>query len=469
MYYDVHTGRVKVNLRHRPRFPQFSDHAMNSPQPTHAWFPASRYGLFIHWGPYSAIGRGEQVLFREHLDQRQYAADALRWNPSAYDPAQWARVARDGGFRYAVLTTRHHDGYCLWDSRVTDYTSARGAPGRDFVREYVEAFRAAGLRVGLYYSLADWRIPAYWNRVADDPDGWAAFRGDVHAQVRELLTGYGTIDVFWFDGSWPHTAAEWDSAGLLTMMRQLQPNILVNNRLDSPPVSAWAPPADAPIEDAGGSRELGDFGTPEHRIVADPHRLWESCQTSTHRLWGYAVGEHWRTAPQLLDMLCESASRGGNLLLNVGPDGEGRIPDPFIERSSAIGRWLGGCGEAIYDTQAGDVFEFVTRGFQTRRGNTLYLILRFFDGRPQMPLAPLATAVKRATLLPDQLELGVQVIDGVTTLTGIPPRPSTDLYPVIRLECDGEPRPHPWATDRLWCGDPRRMLVWARTGGTLSA
>ncbi|HTE19858.1 MAG TPA: alpha-L-fucosidase, partial [Armatimonadota bacterium] len=151
------------------------------------WFPEARFGMFIHWGPYAAYGRGEQVLFREHLDQRDYGERALRWNPQSCDPAEWAAAAKQAGTKYVVLTTRHHDGYCLWDSRVTDYTSAAQAPRRDFVREYVEAFRAAGLRVGLYYSLADWRIPAYWEGPAHDPQGWSAFREYVHAQVRELL------------------------------------------------------------------------------------------------------------------------------------------------------------------------------------------------------------------------------------------------------------------------------------------
>ena len=165
------------------------------------WFYEGRYGMFIHWGPYAVIGRGEQPLFRERLDQREYAEMACRWHPKKFDAKKWAAVAKAGGMKYAVLTSRHHDGFCLWDSKFTDYSTAKQAPKRDFVREYVEAFRAAGLRVGLYYSLLDWRIPAYWEGPQHDPQGWDAFCAYIHNQVRELLTDYGKIDVFWFDGA----------------------------------------------------------------------------------------------------------------------------------------------------------------------------------------------------------------------------------------------------------------------------
>jgi alpha-L-fucosidase len=426
----------------------------------HRWFAEARYGMFIHWGPYSAIGRGEQVLFREHLDQRQYERDACAWNPQAFHAQAWAQAAVDGGYRYAVLTTRHHDGYCLWDSKQTDYTSVRQAPKRDFVREYVDAFRDAGLRVGLYYSLADWRTAAYWNDPADDPDGWASFRGVVHEQVRELLTDYGQIDVLWFDGAWPHSAKEWDSEQIDRMARALQSHILVNNRLDSGKVFGLH--GDEPVENAGHSATLGDFGTPEHHITPDPNRLWESCQTTTHRLWGYATGEHWRTAEQWLDFLCESASQGGNLLLNVGPDGEGRLPQAYIERNARVGDWLRHHGEAIYATQRGDVGEFITRGYQTRRDNTLYLIMRFWPAQSTLRIAELDGRVERATLLHPATSLRVEQDDDAIVLHGLPADKPCDLYPVIRLDFAEPPQAKGWAADRLWQGDPRCFVTWAQ-------
>lgn len=426
------------------------------------WFPESRFGMFIHWGPYAAYGRGEQVLFREHLDQREYGASACRWHPRRYDPARWAAVARDAGMKYAVLTSRHHDGFCLWDSRVTDYSSAAQAPRRDLVGEYVTAFRAAGLRVGLYYSLADWRIPAYWEGPAHDPAGWEVFRDYVHAQVRELLTQYGKIDVLWFDGAWPHSAEDWRSRELLAMIRSLQPEILVNNRLGR--VTGGDEGAE-PGEGVGKSRQLGDFGTPEHQITAEAGRLWESCQVSTWRLWGYTIGERWRPADLLLDMLVEAAGKGGNMLLNVGPDAEGELPLEFVARAVAIGEWLAVHGEAIYGSEPGDVCEFITYGRQLRKGNNLYLILRFWDGRESLTLAGLETPVRRATLLTNGQELALQQSTDYVTVSGLPAQPPTPLFPVIKLECEGLPAPRDWARDRLWGGDPRRMTAWATARG----
>ena len=426
------------------------------------WFPQARFGLFIHWGAYAAYGRGEQVLFREHLDQGEYGKAACRWNPACYDAAAWADVARRAGTKYAVLTARHHDGFCLWDSRYTDYSVARQAPQRDFVREFLDAFRAAGLRVGLYYSLADWRMPSYWNGPGEDPAGWQRFQRYVHHQVGELLTNYGKLDVFWFDGAWPQNALEWGGPRLIERMRALQPQLLINNRLGSVPAPAGAQ-ADG---GAGpGTSQLGDFGTPEHRIAAEPDRLWESCQVSTWRLWGYAVGERWRSTEQLLDMLVQAASMGGNLLLNVGPDGEGRLPAEFVARALQLGRWLEVHGEAIYGAQGGDVCEMITRGYQLVKGNVLYLAIRFWDRRPELRLAGLATRVVRARLLTTGQQLAVEQEGDVVTVRGLPAEPPTALFPVIELECAGKPEAAGWAVDRLWGGDPRRMSQWAAARG----
>jgi len=428
------------------------------------WFPEARFGLFLHWGPYSALGRGEQVLFREHLAQREYARAACAWNPGACDAAEWARVAVDAGMRYAVLTARHHDGYCLWGSRLTDYTSLAQAPGRDFVREYVEAFRAAGLRVGLYYSLADWRLPAYWRGPAADPAGWAALREYVHGQVRELLSGYGPIDVLWFDGAWPGSARDWGALELLETIRTLQPGILVNNRLGRVD-AADSVSGGGVIEAVGHSGALGDFGTPEHHITPDPTRLWESCQVSTWRLWGYARGERWRPADLLLDMLVEAAGKGGNLLLNVGPDGEGRLPPEFVERAGQIGAWLRVNGEAIYGSEAGEVCEFITYGRQTRRENRLYLVARFWPAGGVIHLGGLETRVQRATLLATGQDLPFVQTPDRLRLEGLPEESPDPLFPVIRLECDGPPSACPWARERLWQGDSARMADWAAERG----
>jgi alpha-L-fucosidase len=271
--------------------------------------------------------------------------------------------------------------------------------------------------------------------------------------------------VIWFDGAWPHSAQEWRSFDLVAMMRELQPGILINNRLGAVGAEDYVDGGGV-IEAVGHSGSLGDFGTPEHHISPDPSRLWESCQVSTWRLWGYTSGERWRPADYLLDMLVEAASKGGNLLLNVGPDGEGRMPPEFVERARAIGEWLRVHGEAIYGSEAGEVCEFITTGRQIRKGNHLYLVVRFWDGSGTLTLAGLETGVLRAVLLTTGAELPFEQSDDYLTLRELPAASPTPLFPVIRLECAGPPEPRPWAKDRLWQGDPRRMADWASSRGT---
>jgi alpha-L-fucosidase len=220
------------------------------------------------------------------------------------------------------------------------------------------------------------------------------------------------------------------------------------------------------VEFAGESKVLGDFGTPEHHITAESNRLWESCQVSTWRLWGYTRGERWRPAEVMLDMLCEAAGKGGNLLMNVGPQPDGQLPAEFVQRARHIGDWLRVHGEAIYDCERGDVVEFVTRGWQTRKGNNLYLILRFWDGRSSLRIAGLATKVLHARLLTTGQELRVEQNETELTLHGLPSLPPTDLFPVIKLEGEAPFEAQPWARERLWCGNPRRMTQWARSRGT---
>jgi len=429
------------------------------------WFPEARFGIFIHWGAYAQYGRGEQVLFREHLDQREYIERACAWNPQHFDARIWAETIKNMGAKYAVLTTRHHDGYCLWDSKYTDYSSGAQAPKRDFVAEYVEAFRAAGLRVGLYYSWIDWRVPAYFDGPAKDPAGWERMRTYIHNQVEELLTNYGRIDVMWFDGVWPRNAEDLKVAELVEKIRAWQPGILINNRLDTFSHATNEEQTDGGVG-AGGSAALGDFGTPEHEIVADPNRLWESCQVVTWRLWCHSFGERWRPTDVLLDMLCQCAHDGGNLLLNVGPMSDGRLPPEFFQRAAAIGEWLAIHGEAIYGTEGGDVTEFVTRGWQTVKDNNLYLIIRFWDGQPVMRLADLVTPVKRAVLLTTGQELEFEQDGEAIIIKGLPKTQPTPLFPVIKLTCEGKPAANQLGRGRLWCGDPARIAEWARTRGT---
>jgi alpha-L-fucosidase len=317
--------------------------------------------------------------------------------------------------------------------------------------------------LALYYSLGDLRWPAYWRSSQGDPTELQTFRSVVHGRLRELLTNYGQIDLVWFDGPWPHNAQAWQSEKILEMCHELQPGIITNNRLDTD--SAYSA-SDGNLEDPGQSQTLGDYGTPEHHTTASVGRLWESCQVSTSRLWGYTPGEHWRPTWDLLDNLCQCASTGGNLLLNVGPDPEGRFPEAYLKRSKAIGDWLKINGEAVYGAGGGDVTDFTVRGYQTVRDNMLYLILRFESTPPDVRVYGLKTKVKSARLLGSDQTLTVEQEDELLVVRGVPAAGSHDLplYPVIALECEGEPEATKFGCDRMWSGDPSRYLPWVATG-----
>lgn len=422
------------------------------------WFPQSRFGLFVHWGPYAALGRGEQVANRECIEHSDYAEFACRWNPAHYDPRAWADVVARAGMKYAVLTTRHHDGYCLWDTALTDYSSAQQAPHRDFVAEYVEAFRDAGLRVGLYYSVADFRIPAYWSGPEGDPEGFARLRECMHAQVRELLSNYGHIDIMWFDKAEPHSAEDWRSAELVHMMRQLQPHILMNQRLGAVP----------PLADGSPGPPLGDFASSEHSTRAHAG-LWESCLVSTWRLWGYAPGERWKPTDQLLDNLVDVASKAGNLLLNVGPDGDGRLPAEFCVRAEELGRWLETHGDAIYGSEGGNLTEFLTRGYQIVKGDRLYLVIRFWDGEPEMSIAGLLADVRSAKLLTNGQPLRVEQRGDTLVIAGLPAAAPTSLFPVIELECATPPRAADWVGGAYYGSREHGLEMALRRGTSLYA
>lgn len=403
------------------------------------WLGEARFGLFVHWGLYATHGRGEQVLFREHLTPSAYRASAATFNPWAYNPREWAALASAAGMRYAVLTAKHHDGFCLFDSALSSFTSARTRPGRDLVREYADAFRSAGLRVGLYYSLADWQWPEYFRGPERDPEGFERFLAYTHAQVRELCSKYGELDVLWFDGAWPHSAETWRAQQLLDMIRALQPGCLVNDRTGLP----------------------GDFGTPEQSILGGVQsRPWESCVTSVERHWGYHAGETlWKSATQVIHMLAQVAEGGGNLLLNVGPKGDGSFPGPFRDLLQEVGDWLRVNGESIYGCAPG-VCESISFGRQTVKSGTVYLHVLYWPGET-LRLAGLENRVLKAHYVADGWPIRFRQEGDEITLVGLPSLPPDARNTVIALEVEGEPRAVPWAAQRLWQGDAGRMADWS--------
>ncbi len=407
--------------------------------PTRNWFADARFGLFIHWGMYALYGRGEQVLFREHLTPSEYRRRAAEFNPQRYNPLEWAQMAHDAGMRYAVLTAKHHDGFCLFDSAVSEFTSAKTGAKRDLVAEYVRACRQVGLKVGLYYSLADWQWPAYFDGPERDPDGFARFLDYTHTQVRELCTRYDQIDILWFDGAWPHSAETWRSAELLDMIRRLQPGILINDRAGLP----------------------GDFTTPEQRILGGAaDAMVESCITSVERHWGYHAGERiWKTPEQVIHALAQVGEGGGNLLLNVGPRADGSFPLPFVDLLREVGEWMRLNGASLYGCTPG-VCEAISIGRMTVVGPTVYLHVLYWPGET-LHLSGLASRVVSARFLADGWPIHFKQEGEHLYLRGLPPLPPDPRNTVIALEIEGVAQAFPWAQDRLWQGDASRMTPWA--------
>jgi alpha-L-fucosidase len=332
------------------------------PGPDTAWHVHDRFGMFIHWGIYSLGARHEWIKKHERMTNKEYRKYFDRFDPDLYDPRAWARAARQAGMKYFAITTKHHDGFCLWDSKLTNYKVTNTPYGKDVLAPMLDAFREEGLKACLYHSLLDWHHPEYTidqmhplcghKTEKDLPKrDMAKYREYLHGQVRELMTQFGKIYMVWFDFSFKgieelgyddKNAESWGGKELVRMVRELQPGIMINNRL--------------------GLEGKPDFVTPEQYQaefwpVDEKGRklVWEGCQTFSGS-WGYHRDEaSWKSTKTLLWLLIDSVSKGGNLLLNVGPNGRGEFDERAMERLEGIGRWMRvnsrsiyGCTEARY-------------------------------------------------------------------------------------------------------------------------
>lgn len=316
-----------------------------------SWFVHDRFGLFIHWGLYALPARHEWVKQHEQIPDEVYDVYFRHFDPDLYDPDAWAETAAQAGMKYFVVTTKHHEGFCLWDSDLTDYKATNTPAGRDLLAPMLDAFRKRGLRAGYYHSLIDWHHPQFpiddLHSMRNHPDrqklnqsrDMARYREYLHGQVRELLTRYGKIDVMFYDFSYPPQKGrtEWGSEELLRMTRELQPGIVVNDRLDL-------------VDVPGG----WDYRTPEQvlppeGVVVDGKPVvWEACHTFSGS-WGYHRDEaSWKSVPQLVQLLIEVVSRGGNLLLNVGPTARGELDERAQERLAGIGEWMRRHSRSVY-------------------------------------------------------------------------------------------------------------------------
>jgi len=391
------------------------------------WWHDARFGMFIHWGLYSQLGRSEWVLNREKIPWSQYDKLADTWAPKRNFARQWGRLARKAGMKDMVLTAKHHEGFCLWDTQMTDFNAVKRSPGRDLVAEYVAACRKEGLKVGLYYSLLDWHHPDGL-RCARSEGARRRFVDFTHGCVRELMSNYGRIDILWYDAGWPlDTPEALESRKLNRMVRRLQPDIIINNRSHLPE----------------------DFGTSEAHIrPAKGGRAWEACMTFNGD-WGYAAHrppEDWLPVRKVLDMLRQVTLGGGNLLLNIGPGPDGSVPPEAVERLTAVGKWLARNGEAVYgkrDLPPGKNLEWTCVGNWTRKGNIAYFWCDRWPGS-QITIACLKTKVKEVTLLASGRSVEFREDRERLILTGLPKKNPDRIagITVLRLKCASTP--HQW-------------------------
>jgi len=408
------------------------------------WWNDSRFGMFIHWGLYAMPGRHEWVKKYEKMNNEEYQKYFELFNPDLFQPKVWAKKAKDAGMKYMVLTTKHHEGFNLFDSQFTDYKATNTPAKRDLVREYVNACRGEGLKVGFYYSIIDWHHPDYTvdvvhpQRPKDDNEAeytrlnkgrdMAKYRQYLRNQVTELLTKYGKIDILWLDYSFADKNGhgkgkdDWGSESLIKMIRKLQPGIIINNRLGLNEYSDGA-----------------DFVTPEQVKPAELAKYkgqsWETCQTFSGS-WGYYRDENtWKSNHQLLDLLITSTANGGNLILNVGPTARGEFDYRANNALDSLSTWMHANNKAIYNcTYAPAGFEApnntrLTYNPQTKR---LYVHLMEYPSSGTFDLKGYEGKVKYAQFLHDNSELRFTKKDGDITLK-LPVKKPNQEVPVIEL------------------------------------
>jgi alpha-L-fucosidase len=398
------------------------------------WFADAKLGIFIHWGVYAVKGTSESWAFYDGaVPYDDYMAQRKGFTASKYDPDAWATLFKESGARYAVLTSKHHDGMALYDTKLSDLNVVKQTPaGRDLVTPYCQALRKQGLKVGLYFSHLDWSHPDYphvtrvKNRyeLEKDPPRWERFKKFQRGQIEEIATRFHP-DLFWFDGDWDYSAEQWNAKETREMIFRLAPESIVNSRING----------------------YGDYDTPEQGVplFKPKARYWELCMTINDS-WGYQ-GEHdtnWKTPNQVLRILVDCISMGGNLLLDVGPKEDGTIPPEQVNVLRELGRWTKKHEEAVYGTLAGIPKEYFYGSSALSKDSTvLYLYL---DSRPNGPISikGLNNKILKAWVVGNGGVLNTQVlmklswspVPGIAYIT-LPPEQLDPQVTVVALKLDG--------------------------------
>ena len=370
---------------------------MNEPQEEFdarmQWWRDARFGMFIHWGLYAVPagvyggepvqGIGEWIMNTAQIPVAEYEAYAEQFNPVQFDGSEWVRIAKDAGMKYMIITSKHHDGFALWDSEVSDYDIVDATPfGRDVLRELAEAAAREGIHLGFYHSIMDWHhpdaqaphYPTYNTRDKSNPNFPAYVESYLEPQIRELVANYDPA-VLWFDGEW---IPEWThemGLDMYALVRSLKPEILINNRVDKGRQGMQG-------MNRTDQQYAGDFGTPEQEILEGTSTFdWESCMTMNDT-WGFkSTDDNWKSAEMLVHHLVDIAAKGGNYLLNVGPTAEGLIPSASVERLAEIGDWMEVNGEAIYGSRLWDHYEDGETIRYTNAGGHVYAVSLEWPGR----------------------------------------------------------------------------------------
>lgn len=350
------------------------------------WFVKDRFGMFIHWGLYSIPARNEWIRSIEQISVEDYQQFFEEFNPSDFNPREWARLAKEAGMKYVVLTAKHHDGFCLFDSKYTEYKSTNTPIGKDLIKEYVEAVRAEGLKVGLYFSLIDWYHPDFphyqdnYHPMRNNPEysnekrDFERYKEFLYNQVEEICTNYGKLDILWFDFSYGELRGEaWGASRLIEMIRKHQPHVIIDNRLEVSGEGRGSLAACKPTP------YHGDFVSPEQIIppqgivdVEGNPMVWEACITMNNH-WGYCADDKFfKPSPMIIKKLVECVSKGGNLLLNVGPDAKGNIPEESVKILKELALWMKKNSESIYSCGSADIPK-PDYGRVTQNGKNYYI------------------------------------------------------------------------------------------------